>query len=133
MTSLRSLQGDQANSVLSEIARSYWLPYIRAAAQRLLDGTPEPKSFMSPIDAYCDSEGNKRRASNPGTELASHPDLFGARKVGGTAAVEGGTLVAVDKGEFGGALEFRPASDLPQQLLNTQEPIQEESVSAVVK
>lgn len=137
IASLKQL--DAAEDKIRGVAQNYWQPGIRTAAQRLLDGEPEPTvpgrgwKYWSPIDAYCHSDDGKKRDSQSGWRLTSHPDLFGAREVGSTAAVEGGTLVAIDKGEWGGALEFRPNSDLSQQLLHTQEPIKEESVSAVVK
>ena len=137
MTSLQKLPAPQARNILKEITETYWQPGIRAATQRLIDGMPEPTvpdrgwKYWSPIDAYCHSDDGKKETVNLGAKLSSHPDLFGASQIGQTAAVEGGTLVAIDYGEFGGALEFRPG--LPQQLLLTQTPIAQESVSAVVK
>lgn len=139
MTSLQKLQAPQARGILKEIAGTYWQSGIRAAARRLVDGKPEPTvpgrgwKYWSPIDAYCGSGAGEKEASKPGVKLSSHPDLFGAREIGQTVTVDGGTLVAINKGEWGGALEFRPDSRLLQQLLHTQEPIEEETVFAVVK
>ncbi|WP_162914105.1 HEAT repeat domain-containing protein [Taklimakanibacter lacteus] len=137
MTSLWNLQAPQAIPVVKEIAGAYWKPGIRAAAQRLLDGFPEQRTYwLSMEDAYCRSVNGKKNASIPGARLASHPDLFGASEIGKTVAVEGGILVAVDRvdrGEWGRGLEFRPDLDLLQQLLLTQEPIEDETVMAVVK
>lgn len=48
-------------------------------------------------------------------------------KAGTEIVVDGGTLIAIDKGEWGGALEFRSDDG------STQQPIKKESVSRVIK
>ena len=107
MTSLWNLQAPQATPIVKEIAGAYWKPGIRAAAQRLLDGFPEQRTYwLSMEDAYCDSVNGKRNASIPGAKLASHPDLFGASEIGKTVAVEGGILVAVDRANGAGGWNF---------------------------
>lgn len=113
-----------AEDRIREVAQNYWQPGIRAAAQRVLDGYPARSNapFWSPINADCG--GNVSRS---GEKLAVHPDLTGATKAGTKIVVDGGTLFAIDEGEWGGALEFRSDDG------SVQQPIKKESVSRVIK
>jgi HEAT repeat protein len=98
---------------IRDVAQSFWQPGIRAAAQRILDDIPEPKSergwnYRSAIDAYCHGDANKQGITKPSEKLSSHPDLVDAVSSADKLDVEGGVLVAIDAGEWGGALEFQP-------------------------
>lgn len=110
------------NEKIQEIAQNYWQPGIRATAQRLLDGEPASAisnraSFWTPVISDCGGRAGEKNTLKPGAKLASHPEMAGAVIVGAKVAIEGGTLVAIDEGEFGGALEFRSDDHSVQQLI----------------
>ncbi|WP_119389588.1 HEAT repeat domain-containing protein [Taklimakanibacter lacteus] len=125
---------NQLGSVSEQVedaAQSYWQPGIRATAQRLLDGESASTfssraPFWTPIISDCGGRVGETNTLKPGAKLASRPEMAGAVKAGMKIAVEGGTLVAIDEGEFGGALEFRSDDRSVQRL------IKEEAVSVVL-
>lgn len=118
MVSLQQLNSVEGQGAIRDVARDDWQPGMRLTAQALLDGKPAP---ASPIEAYCAGTGPEQ------SKLPSHPDLIDAVAPSETVMVTGGKLVAVDSGEWGGALEFWPETGLPFDL------IKDESVRALLR
>jgi HEAT repeat protein len=118
MVSLQQLNFPEGEAAIRKVARDYWLPGVSFAAQAILDGKSAP---TAPIENHCSNSLPEQ------PKLPPHPDLADAATPGETIMVAGGKLVAVDSGEWGGALEFWPETGFPFDL------IKDESVRALLR
>lgn len=155
MVSLVELKAPQANDVLKNIAKDYWLPGIAETAQALAEGRPPPESasimsFRLTLD-ICNAKADQTlipKCSAPSDEadnmryiderndygrpfwrkFRGHPSLNGARNALPTLDVQEGKLIGTNRGEWGGELGF-----INEKTKETQEAIIDDNVLAIAK
>jgi|GEM_PF-5325924 len=155
MVSLIELKAPQADVVLKNIAKNYWLPGIAETAQALTEGRPPPESASimsfrltldicnakadqtlvpicsSPIDdpdAKRHNEETRRYWRRFWRKFRAHPSMDGARKARLTLDVQDGKLIGSNHGEWGGELGF-----IYEKTNETQETIIDDNVLGIAE
>ncbi len=126
MTSLTRLKAPEADSILKNIAGTYWLPAVAETANNLaaklpLSTTAMAVSIRVPVD-YCDADPSRCPI------LRDHPSLKGAHQAPVILESHGGKLIGTNHGEWGGELGF-----IDERTLQTQETIIDDNVLAIVE
>lgn len=155
MVSLVELKAPQADAVLNNIAKDYWLPGIAETAQALAEGRPPPESasimsFRLTLD-ICNAKADQTlipRCSSPSDEadnmrytdernayghrfwrkFRAHPSMDGARKARLTLDVQDGKLIGTNHGEWGGEIGF-----IDEKTNETQETIIDDNVLGIAE
>jgi hypothetical protein len=107
---------------LEKVSREHWLPEVRRQAQQSLNairaGTPlRPRTRIELIDNPTIGRSTLAEATTCGAWRWRGQDIRPPTTILHAVKLGGGTLVAVDKGEWGGGLEWSPTLGTTQTLL----------------